>query len=110
MSLIKMIKRLDYDNFLINKGTTGDLKISAHKMKLSPRAIKDLLFQMRELGALVKYGRARRTYYYLEEGEICVSKFMKYGQVLTKDDITKIGEPEDLCFSEKAVFVLCEDI
>lgn len=109
MSLIKAIKRLEYANYLIKKKATGDLETFARKMKLSESTVKELLFQMREMGAAVEYDRIKKTYYYTEEGEFCVSKFMRYGKILTKDEVAKIGKPEELCFSETAVFELCKE-
>lgn|SRR5690606_29417502 len=109
-ALIKTIRRLEYANFLIKKKATGDLETFARKMKLSKRSVKNMLSEMRELGAKIKYDRTRRTYYYVENGEFCISKFLQYGQVMTKNETAKIGKPEELCFSEKATFVPCEEI
>ncbi|HTN08421.1 hypothetical protein [Agriterribacter sp.] len=110
MSLVKAIKRLEYANFLIRKKATGDLNTFAKKMKLSKSAVKHILCEMRDLGANIKYDKLRKYYYYEEDGEFCISRFMKYGEMLTKDKTAYIGKPEELCFSEKAVFVLCKDI
>ncbi|MGJ7033831.1 hypothetical protein [Niabella hirudinis] len=110
MSLVKTIKRLEYANFLIKKKATGDLETFARKMDLSRSAIKEILSQMRELGATIIYDRQRKTYCYTEEGEFCISRFMKYGDALSKEDSSKIGKPEELCFSEKDIFVLCKEI
>lgn len=110
MSLIKAIKRLEYANFLIQQKATGDLESFAKKMKLAKRTIKELITQMREMGAKISYSKAQKTYYYEENGEFCISKFMKYGEILSRNELEKIGKPEELCFSEKTVFVLCKDI
>lgn len=109
-SLLKAIKRLEYANFLIKKKATGSLGTFAAKMNLSERSMSDLLSQMREIGAVIEFDRTRGTYYYAEDGEISISKFMRYGQMLTRDEAANIGKPEDLCFSEKAVFILCKDL
>ena len=109
MSLLTNIRRLEYANFLIKKKATGDLEKFAQKMGLSKSAVRDLLSQMRELNAVILYDRRCKTYYYHEKGEFIISKFMKYGQVLTTDETAKIGKPEELCFSEKSVFTLCEE-
>ena len=110
MSLLRSIKRLEYANFLIKKKATGDLATFSAKMKLSKSAVKELIQQMREMGAIIAYDRTRKSYYYQEDGEFCISKFMKYGEVLTKDAASNMGRPEDLCFSEKAVFMPCPDV
>lgn len=109
-ALVKAIKRLEYANFLIKKKATGNLETFAQKMKLSKSSVRDILSQMRELGASIRYDRVRETYYYDENGEFSISKFMKYGEVLTREGALKIGKPEELCFSEKAVFVLCKEL
>ncbi|HTN37104.1 MAG TPA: hypothetical protein VL053_08510 [Arachidicoccus sp.] len=110
MSLIKTIKRLEYANFLIKKRATGNLDKFALKMKLSKRAVCNLIAEMREMGAVILYDRIKKTYYYGENGEMSISKFMLYGQVLTRDECAEMGKPEEMCFSEKAVFILCKDI
>ncbi|MFL9485010.1 hypothetical protein ACI6Q2_19655 [Chitinophagaceae bacterium LWZ2-11] len=109
MSLLKAIKRLEYANFLIKRRATGDLETFARKMNLSKSAVSELLSQMRELGATILYDRKNNTYYYSESGEFSISKFMKYGEILTREEATKIGKIDELCFSEKAIFVVCKD-
>lgn len=81
----------------------------ARKMKLSTRSVKKLVSDMREMGAGISYDRQRKTYYYTEYGEFCIPKFMKYGQILTRDEAALVGKPEELCFDEKAVFVRCKE-
>lgn len=110
MSLVKAIKRLEYANFLIKKRATGNLETFSRKMDLSKSTVKELIAQMKEMGAPIQYDRIKRSYYYNDDGEFCTSRFMKYGQVLTKAETAKIGKPEELCFSEKAIFVLCKNI
>jgi len=108
--LIKNIKRLEYANFLIKKRATGNLESFAKKMNLSKQSIKNLLSDMRELGAPIRFDRTKETYYYDDVGEFSIAKFMYYGQILSRAEIEEIGKPEELCFSEKAIFVLCKDI
>jgi hypothetical protein len=109
MSLVKAIKRLEYANFLIRNKATGDLATFARKMSISKRSMADILSQMREMGATILFDRTRKTYYYPEAGEFCISKFMRYGEVLSREGIATIGKPEELCFSPTAIFVLCKD-
>jgi predicted DNA-binding transcriptional regulator YafY len=110
MSLLKAIKRLEYINHLIKTKSTGNLEKLARRCNLSKRAMTDFLNFAREMGADIRYDRARETYYYVDAGEITISRFMKYGEILTRDTATSIGKPDDLCFDEKAVFVRCKDI
>jgi predicted transcriptional regulator len=110
MPLDLSLKRLQFANAMIRKKATGNLGTFAKKMNLSKSGLKKLLSEMRELGAPIQYDRLRETYYFTEDGEVCISKFMKYGEVVTREELVKIGKPEDLCFSEKAIFVPCKDI
>ncbi len=109
MSLITNLKRLEYANYLIKKKATCSLESFSQKMRLSERAIKELISEMRELGANINLDRKRKTYFYAENGELCISKFICYGKILTREDASKIGKPEELCFSEKSVFIPCKD-
>lgn len=108
-TIVRAIKRLEYANFLIKKKATGDLETFSKKMKLSKSATRDIISQMRDMGALIEFDRVRKSYYYLERGEFCISKFLKYGQPLHRDDTSCIGRPEELCFSETAIFILCQE-
>lgn len=110
MSLIKNIKRLEYINYLIKKRATGDLETFAKKNNLCKRAMTDFLQQMKDLGADIHYDRTSKTYYYGTNGEMSKCMFMQYGEILSKEDVTNITcKPDELCFSEKAVFVPCKE-
>lgn len=87
MSLLKNIRRLEYANFLIRNKATGNLETFAKKMNLSKSAVREFLSQMREMGTSIQYDRKRKTYYYSEDGEFCISRFMKYGQILTRGSL-----------------------
>lgn len=95
---------------MLKTKATDDLETLARKCGMSKRGMTDFLNLARDIGANIKYDRARQTYYYAEDGEITISRFMKYGEVLGRSDMAKIGNPEELCFSEKAIFVLCKEI
>lgn len=110
MSLVKTSNRLEFVNYLLKKKTTGDLETFARRNGLSKRAMTDFLRQMKEMGADIRYDRQRRSYYYGRNGEMTSCKFIEYGQALTREEANGVGKPEDLCFSERAVFVPCKDI
>lgn len=110
MSLEISLKRLQFANAMIRKKATGNLETFAKRMNLSKSGLKKLLSEMREMGAPIQYDRLKETYYFTEDGEMCISKFMKYGELITRDELAKIGKPEELCFSVKAIFVPCKDI
>jgi predicted DNA-binding transcriptional regulator YafY len=104
-----MMRRIEFVNYLIKKKATGNLDNLAKKNNISKRAMTDFLNQLRDMGADIKYDRIRRTYYYAKNGEISACKFLEYGKVLTRDESAAINKPEELCFSERAIFVRCSD-
>jgi len=108
MSLLKDLKRLEYINYLIKKKATGDLVTFAKRNHLCKRAMSQFLQQMKELGADIKYDRTNKTYYYGKNGEMTSCIFLEYGSILSSKEAANIGKPQDLCFSEKAVFVPCK--
>jgi len=110
MALLKYIKRLKYIDYMIKRKATGNPEHFANKNGLSKRAMTDVLNEMKELGFPIKYDRGRNTYYYDEAGEMVKNLFIKDGQVLSKEQIAKIGKDENLCFSEITVFELCENV
>ena len=110
MALLKYIKRITYIDFIIKRRATGDLEAFAKKNNLCKRALADILHEMKELGFPIKYDRVKNTYYYEEDGEMVKCLFVKKGELLTKEQMSKIGKAEDLCFSKTKVFELCENI
>lgn len=93
---------------MIKKKATGDLEKFANRNGLSKRAMSDVLSEMKELGFPIKYDRFRNTYYYEEMGEMVKNLFIKDGQILSKEQVAKIGKNENLCFSKITVFELCK--
>jgi hypothetical protein len=47
---------------------------------------------------------------YDEVGEMVKNLFIKGGQILTKEQVAKIGNPDNLCFSEVTIFELCKKV
>lgn len=110
MSFIKYLRRLEFVNYLIKKKATGNLDNFARKNGISKRAMSDFINQLRDMGADIRYDRTRKTYYYSTNGEIVCSKFMEYGEVLTRIETSEVCKVENLCFSEKAIFIPCNNI
>lgn len=109
MSITKYINRLKYVDYLIKRKATGDLDRFAEKNHLCKSAMAALLNEMKSLGFPIKYDRMRKTYFYDESGEMVKSLFVKDGQVLSKGELAKIGDIENLCFSEVTVFEFCKN-
>jgi hypothetical protein len=108
MALLKHIKRLKYIDYMIKRKATGDLEQFARKNGLCKRAMTDVLSEMKELGFPIKYDRTRQTYYYDEVGEMVKQLFIKDGQFLLKEQIVKIENTDNLCFSDLTVFAVCK--
>lgn len=109
MSIIKHIKRITYINYLISKKSTGSLENFAQKNNISTRTLSEILCDMKELGFPIKFDRNKNSYIYTEEGEMVKNLFLKYGEVLNRQELKIIGKDDELCFSEKAIFVPCNN-
>lgn len=110
MALLKHIKRLRYIDFMIKKKATGDLETFAGKNGLSKSAMAGIIQEMKELGFPIKFDRSRSSYYYEEEGAMVQELFIKNGRILSKEEMSQIGQADNLCFSQITVFKLCENI
>jgi predicted DNA-binding transcriptional regulator YafY len=67
---ILAIERLDY---LICSKTTGTREDLSAKFNVSIRTISRWLEFMNESGAVIKYSRTRRSFYYLNPGKFIVN-------------------------------------
>ena len=67
--MINRLKRMDQ---LITLKSTGTPKEFAKKIDLSVSRVYDILLDMKELGAPVKYSRIKRTYFYQKRGKFTI--------------------------------------
>lgn len=110
MAILRQIKRLQYIDYVVGKKVTGNPETFARKNGLSKRGLAMVLQEMKEMGFPVKYSRQLNSYYYEEEGAMVKCLFVKYGEVLSRQNIGEIGRnAENLCFSKVAVFEVCEN-
>ncbi len=110
MAILRQIKRLQYIDYVIGKKATGSLETFARKNRLSKRGLAIILQEMKEMGFPIKYSRQQNTYYYEEEGEMVKCLFIKYGELLSREDTANITSgAENLCFSKVAVFEVCDN-
>jgi hypothetical protein len=35
---------------------------------------------------------------------------MEYGHILSRDETTLVNKADELCFSERAIFIICKDL
>lgn len=75
---------------LVRQERTGTAFEFAQKMGVTDRTLRSHLQQLRDLGVLIEYDRWKRTYKYLEEGQL-VFCFIK-GPVKSIKDKTKLTE------------------
>lgn len=109
-AIIKHINRIIFNDYLIKTKKTGNLQTLAKKNGVSKSTMSDIIVEMKSLGFPIRYDRQRNTYQYEEEGEMIKSLFMKYGEVLNRNEMQCIGSTEDICFSERAIFKLCKNL
>lgn len=109
MAIIKHFKRVQYIDYVIRHKATGDLEAFAQRNNISKTTLSEILNEMKEMGFPIKYDRTKRTYFYEEDGQMINCLFVRYGQVLERDDMKPAEAADKLCFSPSAVFEICKD-
>jgi len=66
--LSEVFERLERLDYLIRQKSTGTPNQLAERLNMSERTLYGFLNEMRELGAPIKYSRAKQTYYYCTNG------------------------------------------
>lgn len=64
MQLIKVLKLLEYIDFLIRTKATGSPREFAAKLNISERQLYRILEEYREIGFPIKYSKERESYFY----------------------------------------------
>jgi len=72
------IHKLNRIDFMIRLKATGNPALFAERIGVSETTLFEYLAFMKELGAPIRYERARKSYYYACEGSFCV-KFVEKG-------------------------------
>ncbi|GHV21924.1 hypothetical protein FACS189428_3140 [Clostridia bacterium] len=86
MILFKQIELLQQMHKLIQQSHTGKPEVLAQRLGLSTRRLRDILEEMKELGAPIEYSRRTETYYYSTGFEMEI--FCKFYQ-LSQEEITE---------------------
>jgi len=73
MILFKQIELLQRIHKLIESSSTGTPGEFARRIRVSERHLREIIDEMKDLGAPVDYSRRNGTYYYKEPFEIDVS-------------------------------------
>jgi hypothetical protein len=72
MKNFEMIHRMRRMDKLISIKATGTPKEFAKRIDLSVSRLYDILIDMKDLGAPIKYSRIMRSYLYKEHGELTI--------------------------------------
>jgi len=67
--IFQRLNRIDHLIRIKGTGTPGEL---AEKIGMSERSMYEYIRLMKEFGAPVVYSRARKSYYYLEDGSFTI--------------------------------------
>jgi len=73
MILFKQIELLQRIHKLIDSSCTGTPSEFAQRMRISERHLREIIDEMKDLGAPIDYSRRSETYHYSEPFEIDVS-------------------------------------
>lgn len=73
MNSIKTLARLEKLHLLIDQEKTGTPNELALRMHFSVRTVHHLIELLKEYDAEIRYDRSRKTYYYKDEFQFCVS-------------------------------------
>lgn len=73
MSLFEQINRIQVLHTLIMQETTGTPQELAERFHLSKRQLYNLLDELKDIGANIKYSRISKTFYYNNNFQIDIS-------------------------------------
>jgi hypothetical protein len=66
MNLFERLERIKYVDYLIHSKIANSTRSISEKLNTSPRQVANLIREMRQFGAPLKYDRRDRKYYYTE--------------------------------------------
>ena len=73
MLLFKQMELLQRMHLLITTSCTGTPNEFAQRIRISERYLREIIDEMKDLGAPIDYSRRNKTYYYREPFEIDIS-------------------------------------
>ena len=73
MKTIKTLERLQHVHKLIKEECSGSPRELALKLKVSERTIYNIIEQLKDLEAPIKYDRSRKTYLYTQDFDLSIS-------------------------------------
>jgi Predicted transcriptional regulator len=84
MKFEEQIKRLERMHNLIKRKATGSPIQFSQKLGLSLRQLYRIIALMKNLGASIDYSQSRQTYFYFEEGDFVIMKWIPNKHIETK--------------------------
>ncbi|MDL2214999.1 HTH domain-containing protein [Dysgonomonas sp. OttesenSCG-928-M03] len=73
MTVQKYIDRMNYLCKLIENESTGTPEELAEKLSVSKRQMFNLINNLKDMGAEIKYNRVRATYYFINDFEMVIN-------------------------------------
>lgn len=67
MNLVDRLKRIEYIDYLIHSKTASSIEDLSVKLNTSKRQVHNIIKEMREMGAPLKYDRGTNRFYYDED-------------------------------------------
>ena len=77
MTLFQQINRMERIHYLIRSASTGEPNRFADRLNLSRRQLYNLLDEMKDYGAEIKYSRMNQTFFYETPFHLMVKVEMK---------------------------------
>ncbi|NNK18879.1 MAG: HTH domain-containing protein [Maribacter sp.] len=87
MKTIKNLERLQQIHQLIEIERTGSPTELANKLRISQRLVYNLIEQLKDFKAAIRYDRGRKTYYYYEDFRLEVNISVS---VMSNNEVTQI--------------------
>jgi predicted DNA-binding transcriptional regulator YafY len=75
MGVFELIERINLIHELILRETTGSPDEFAKRLKIHRRQLYNILNELKDYGAGIKYDRIKRTYYYTNRFEVSIKLF-----------------------------------
>jgi len=67
MNLLDRLERIKYVDYLILSKTANSIRDLSARLKTSERQVHNVIKEMREMGAPLKYDRREKRFYYEED-------------------------------------------
>jgi predicted DNA-binding transcriptional regulator YafY len=77
MTLFQQIDRIEHIHYRIRSQSTGEPNSFAEKLNLGRRQLYNLLDELKDYGAKIRYSRTRQTFFYERPFQLAIKVEMK---------------------------------